>query len=152
MSNNYDRFGDVVQQVAGIFGADTPAMDNGLADFDAAPTVADSEGVHITMRCRGCGGSRNITAEWPEIMCIARGISPHEVISGMTPWQYSQVGRGWYPLIACSGCSTPVVPLVPMQEAQQHLKTGSEHKWPWFQSQAPYQLDAVIKQALAARR
>jgi hypothetical protein len=152
MSENYDQFGDVIQGVAGIFGAETAAMDNGLSDFDKAGTHADEKGVHISMRCRGCGRPKVITAEWPEIFCLAKGVSPHNCINGMTPWSYSQIGRGWYPMVACENCQTPLVPLVPMQEAQQHLLTGNQHKWPWFRSQAPAQLNQIVTQVLASQQ
>jgi hypothetical protein len=130
--DNFDQFGDILQKETGIFGLDTASMNNALHKHDTAQTTVLPDGVHTTFECPDCGSSREINAEWPEVVCLSMNVSPHQVIDGMTAWAFT--AQGWCPVaIRCSGCTQNDLRIyITQQEAAGHVKTGESQGLPYF--------------------
>jgi hypothetical protein len=133
--DQYDQFGDITQKETGIFGTDTASMNNALHKHDTAQTTVLADGVHTTFECPVCGSSREITAEWPEVVCLSMNVGPDQVIQGMTPWVFT--AQGWCPVgIRCSACVTPQDLRIYMtqQEAAGHVRHGESQGLPYFRA------------------
>ncbi len=85
MSDQFDRFGDYINDSKGIFSDGLGAMGDGLERFDrvihqiAGPGDGLLAHVVVEMACRHCGNQRQITVEWPELVAIRVGVNPFQV-------------------------------------------------------------------------
>lgn len=141
----HDRFADIINKNAGIFGNDGAAMDHALGAFDSAPTRAVEDGVSVHMSCRGCGKPADLKIEYPEIIAVkynvppqlafpqgqaaAPGQRPTVVIKRPTDWAYSPENRAWWPKIPCQRCGTVLAPMFTPDEAETHLRVARRSQW-----------------------
>lgn len=137
MSNDdFDKFGDIINGNNGIFGAESAAMEQGLANFDSARTVATADGVVVEMACRGCGRGVKLTLEYPELVAVKYNVAPHvafhgkpNIVRNPVAWAYSPREQAWWPNYPCSHCRTPCAPLVTPEEAEKHLAKARRNNW-----------------------
>lgn len=132
-----DAFSDMAGgEQNGIFGAEAAALDAGLADFDTAKTTAQPHGVTVQMRCRGCGRTKQLVVEYPELVAIKYNVPPQiafrgqaNIISSPAEWKFSHKNRAWYPNSPCSSCQHPCSPLFTPEEAEMHLAKARRGGW-----------------------
>ncbi len=140
--NNFDQFGDVVDGSAGIFDGSTTSIagtQGGLHSFDSPTTTPRADGVAVGMQCRGCGKPVELLVEYPELVCVKYGISPHLVmqafpqlrgqVHAITEWQYSTANQGWAPMQICQHCHTWIPPIFSPEEAQRLLDKARRFGW-----------------------
>lgn len=140
--NQHDRFADVVDSSAGIFDGSTTGIagtQGGLTSFDSPTTTSRQDGVAVGMQCRGCGRPVEMLVEYPELVCIKYGISPHLVfqlypqlrrhVQQVTEWQYSQANQGWAPMQPCASCRTWVPPIFTQEEGERLLAKARRSGW-----------------------
>lgn len=140
--NEFDGFGDIINQANGIFGAtesNVAGQDGGLQAHDSARTQATPDGVAVEMQCRGCPRPLRLTVEYPELIALRYQISPHEVVAmfpdfgrqlrEVTVWQYSPMHQAWWPNRQCSGCGNFVAPLFTPEEADGHIRKAKRMQW-----------------------
>lgn len=140
--NNHDRFTDVVDGSAGIFDGSTTGIagtQGGLNSFDSPTTTSRQDGVAVGMQCRGCGRPVEMLVEYPELVCVRYGVSPHLVfqlypqlrsqVREVTEWQYSQANQGWAPVQTCASCRTWVPPIFTPEEAERLLAKARRSGW-----------------------
>lgn len=136
MSDNFDRFGDVIQGSEGIFAGGMGAIDDGLKQFDKANSEVRADGVLVEMQCRGCGRPKHLLVEWPEIIAIRCNISPHVAFSQVqelqrfaSPWRlaHGQNEPHWVPEGAsCNRCGTLVQPMFSVAECYKLIARAKQ--------------------------
>ena len=142
MSNHFDGFDDVVGGSAGIFDGSTTSIagtQGGLSSFDSPTTTPRADGVAVGMQCRGCGKPVELVVEYPELVCVKYGISPHPVmnafpalrgqVAAVTQWQYSAANQGWAPMQICQHCHTWLPPIFTPEEADRLLNKARRNGW-----------------------
>ncbi len=134
--DNFDKFGDVIQQSEQTSSLAGGAMGDGLGSFDKAPYQLRPDGVLVEMQCRGCGRPKHMTVEWPEIVAIRCNVSPH-VPYRQVP-QLSRYASVWRPARAqaeaawvpegsnCNWCQTPVQPIFSVSECYRLIAKAKE--------------------------
>jgi hypothetical protein len=141
--NDFDAFGDIINTQTGIFSGESAGIEPGLQNFDRAQTVAKPDGVKIVMHCRavagsgqGCGRAVEIDIEYPELVALKYGISPHAAFQGQPnvsaqpgEWRYNEREQAWFPLLACPNCRTLTLVFVTPEEAEKHLATARRQGW-----------------------
>ncbi len=140
--NQFDSFGDVVNGSSGIFDGSTTSIagsDGGLQSFDRPTTTPRMDGVAVGMQCRGCGRPVELLAEYPELVCVKYGVSPHKVfevypelrgqVAQITKWEYSGANQGWAPVQVCPHCRTWVPPIFTPEEADRLLSKARRAGW-----------------------
>lgn len=153
----YDGFGDVINQNAGIFGADQPGLEPALATHDSVKTTPTPSCVMVSMFCPRCGMQKDIGIEYGELMAIQGGVPPQLAYQGRpgfisteTDWFPSKVHPGhWTPDVTCQ-CGGKVTPHLSPNEAgafvQQAVRAG------WLNPQAAQMATAVVQQTAMAMR
>jgi hypothetical protein len=126
VSDTFDKFGDVIQGSEGIFAGGMGSIDDGLKKFDSASHQMRADGVLVEMQCRGCGRPKHMLVEWPEIIAIRCGVSPHQAYGNIgelarfaSSWRPAQAQSEphWVPDGAtCNRCGTPVQPMFSVAE------------------------------------
>lgn len=146
MSQQYDQFGDIINQGSGIFGATEPNIAGsagGLSDHDSTKTQATPTGVAVEMQCRGCPRPLRLTVEYPELVAIkytvlpqnlwryiqSRGVTVSQYVTSPTNWDYSQEQQAYYPIQQCAGCRNLAGPLFTPEEAEVHLAKARRMGW-----------------------
>jgi hypothetical protein len=136
VSDEYDRFGDVIQASEGIFAGGMGAIDDGLKKFDSASHQVRQDGVLVEMQCRGCGRPKHMLVEWPEIVAIRCNVSPH-VAYGQQP-QLQRFASAWRPALAqsepswvpegaaCNWCQQLVQPVFTVAECYRLILKAKE--------------------------
>lgn len=101
MSDSFDGFGDVINNTRGIFGEE-------LRDNDSVRSTTTREGVVFEFYCQGCGGAKQITAEWPEMIALKYGVNPGHAMQGIvrqpTNWYFMSEENAWRPDMRCPVC------------------------------------------------
>jgi hypothetical protein len=138
-ADNYDQFGDVINNQAGIFGAGQPNIGDGLHGFETPTTRVVPDGVAVEMDCRKCGSPARITLSFQEMVAVMYNIAPHFAFHGMqqqlglpgglTEWRYSTGQEAWFPVIACNRCGEALAPLFTPDEAEHHLRKARQNQW-----------------------
>jgi hypothetical protein len=146
--NQHDRFQDVVGGSAGIFDGTTTTIagaQGGLTNFDNLTTTQRQDGVAVGMQCRGCGRPVEMLVEYPELVCVKYGVSPHLVVQlyrgqdqqhpnlrgqfqSATEWVYTSENQGWSPNQFCS-CRTWAAPIFTPEEAERLLAKARRSGW-----------------------
>ena len=163
---DYDVFADVINGNNGIFAAEQAGLEPALTNFDSTQTVPAPDGVHITMYCRGCGRTVDITLGYHEMVAMKYRCPPNAAYKGTradvhTEYSWSAPHGAFYPKTTCSGCGHFCAPLVTPEEAEKHLQTARANGWlrPEFEAElahlaaqraAPYR--AQLVQTAAPRR
>jgi hypothetical protein len=140
--NDFDAFGDIINSQTGIFAGESAGLEPGLENFDRAQTVAKNDGVKVVMHCRavagsgqGCGRAIQLSIEYPELVALKYGISPHAAYAGSTvmadpaEWRYNEREQAWFPLQSCPNCRTLTLVFVTPEEAEKHLATARRQGW-----------------------
>lgn len=164
--DEFDAFGDIINSQTGIFSDESASLEPGLHNFDRAQTVETPQGVKVVMHCRqvvgsgqGCGRSIELTIEWPELVALKYGISPHAAYAGRAEimnepgeYRYSPRQQAWHPVQGCPNCRTLVLVFVTAEEAEKHLTNARRQGWinPAGEQHAS-RVAAGAAQALAAR-
>jgi hypothetical protein len=89
--SDWDNFDDIVHGSMGIYGDDTAALDHGLVRLDSVTTHPTQQGVALEFRCHGCGKTRRLTLDYPEIVALKNQMSPHIAFGPQAPPQLRQV-------------------------------------------------------------
>jgi len=136
--SQYDAFGDVINESNGIFSAEASNIagrNGGLTAHDQAKTVPMQQGVMVIMNCRGCPRPLQITIEYPELVAIKYGVSPHEafarhphIVQELTEWRYNP-DQGWWPVRVCPGCRNIAGPMFTFEEAEALLSNARRRNW-----------------------
>lgn len=140
MSNQYDAFGDIINQSDGIFGgegANIAGRDGGLKAHDSVRTTPTATGVAVEMNCRGCPRPLQLMVEYPELVAVKYNLPPQELFKRfpqflqgpMTEWRWSQNEQRWWPVARCSGCGNIAGPMFSSEEAENHLRTARRNNW-----------------------
>lgn len=150
---DHDRFDDILQNNTGIFAADASALEPGLKNFDSAQTVPANDGVHITMYCRGCGGTRALTLGYHEMVAIKYRCPPQAAYPGTqaavnTEYGWAAGQGAFYPKVPCPACQNPLAPLITPDEAERHLATARANGW--IEPNIEARLSALAKKNSAA--
>lgn len=138
MSDNFDKFGDVIQDSEGIFAGGMGAIDDGLKKFDSASYQVRSDGVLVEMQCRGCGRPKHMLVEWPEIVAIRCNVSPHAAYGNVgqlqrfaSVWRPAQAQSepSWVPEgTACNWCQQLVQPVFSVAECYRLVLKAKESR------------------------
>lgn len=131
---DYDAFGDVINEQNGILSRETAALEPALTNFESAKTVAQPDGVHITMYCRGCGRTVDVTLGYHEMVAMKYRCPPQAAYQGTraavsTDYAWSAPHGAFYPRTTCSGCGHFCSPLVTPEEAEKHLQSARANGW-----------------------
>ena len=134
--DTYDKFGDVIQQSEQASSLSGGTLGDGLGSFDKAPYQIVPKGVLVEMQCRGCGRSKHMTVEWPELVAIRCNVSPHvpysqvpQLAAYAAVWRPAQAQSeaAWVPEGSlCNWCQTPVQPLFEVADCARHIAGGKE--------------------------
>lgn len=163
MSENYDEFGDIIGRETGIFNGESAAIAPALQDFDRATTTPMLEGVKVELHCHpiegqgmGCGSTRQLMLEYPELVAIAMGISPHMAftqqdarmcgIQELVRWSHNPKTGQWWPDKRCA-CGTPLRAFITSDEAAAHLKRAGAAGW--ISPQGTAQVRNLVAQRIA---
>lgn len=107
----HDMFRDITHGGAfGIFDKDQAALESGMEKVNGVSSVPEKDGVALDFTCNGCGNSQRVTLEWPEVIAMKYGLSPHHAYAQAkpvqcdpSPWGFDREDGGWQPLFKC-GC------------------------------------------------
>lgn len=131
---DYDAFGDILADNTGIFAAEAAGLEPALKNFDSTQTVAMPDGVHITMYCRSCGRTVDVTIGYHELVAMKYRCPPQAAYAGtraevQTQYGWSAPHGAFYPQTTCSSCGAFCAPLVTPDEAERHLQTARANGW-----------------------
>lgn len=95
MSNEWDNFDDIVhgESFGGIYDKASPGLDAGYDRINTVTTSPTPQGLALEFRCQGCGKTRRLTLEWPELVALKHQISPHVAFAHNAPPQLVQAAR-----------------------------------------------------------
>lgn len=114
--SDWDNFDDIVHGSMGIYGDDAPGLDSALRRIDSVTTKPTKDGVAFEFRCHGCGKTRRLTLDYPEVVALKNQISPHIAFGPQAPAQLRQVAtsdptnwtwrgaEGWGLNMQCDKC------------------------------------------------
>jgi len=130
----FDAFADIVNDQNGIFAEEAAALAPALTNFDSTQTVAQPDGVHITMYCRGCGRTVDVTVGYHEMVAMKYRCPPQAAYQGTraavsTEYAWSAPHGAFYPRTTCSGCGHFCAPLITPDEAERHLQQARANGW-----------------------
>lgn len=108
---NKHGYDDIVDSQQGIFGDECSGIcGSAMSAFSKARGEPDQEGLIFEVVCENCG-PRKIIVEWPELVAVKFGISPHIAYQGQpgilqqpTQWGFDRNSQNWYPDIRCAKC------------------------------------------------
>ena len=110
--DNYDAFEDVRNTTVGIFGQEQAALDAGLKKHDSVHAQVRADGVALQFSCQGCGSTRLLTVEYPEIVALKYGVNPmvafaqaQGVVRSPTRWEFLPHEQAWRPHLKCTNCN-----------------------------------------------
>ena len=98
MKTNNWGFDDIVDSEQGIFSDGNAGIvkESAMTQFSRAKPVPTPEGVLYEVMCENCG-PRKLAVEWPELVAVRQGISPHVAYHGQpilrgppTVWGFDQ--------------------------------------------------------------
>lgn len=136
MSDKYG-FEDIVDQEQGIFsdGSAGISTESAMTQFSKAKPEPNPEGIVYEVMCENCG-PRKIVVEWPELVAIRNGISPHVAYQGQsvlrgppTVWGFDQGTQRWFPDIRCGQCRWQFRMMVSMGEVDQGIRFATGKGW-----------------------
>ena len=135
---------DIMGSQQGIFGNDAPSVagNSAMTEFANARAVPTPEGLAISLQCERDGRPQTVVAEYPELIAIKYGISPHiaygqAVAQGhkipylngpATQWGYDPNMKRWFPNAACR-CGAPIQPRISVAEAESALRAAQAAPW-----------------------
>lgn len=131
---DYDAFGDVINKNNGIFGTEAAALEPALTNFENATTTGMPDGIHVTMYCRGCGRTVDVTFGYHELVAIKYRCPPHAAYQNTqlavgTEYRWSAPHGAFYPMATCGTCSGLCSPLITPDEAERHLQKARANGW-----------------------
>jgi hypothetical protein len=129
--DDYDAFGDIINEQAGIFGNEQASLEPGLKKHDSVHTKPDKAGVVLQMTCQGCGRPTHMTVEWPEMVALKYGVNPVIAFRGNpgllrepTPWEFLPHEAAWRPRLRCRQCNFHFPVRIEPHEPERLLAAG----------------------------
>jgi hypothetical protein len=137
MAENHDKFLDYQAEWQGLFSDGNGAMGDGLCSYDKVVHQVVQSGLANEFQCRNCGAPIRLVVEWPEIIAIRCGISPHLAYQGnhrfssfaQNKWRKAdkRCGDYWVPEgIKCNKCGKEVYVLLSSGECAAHINKGKQ--------------------------
>lgn len=131
MPENYDAFGDIREEAAGIFDAEQAALQPGLKRHQAVHDQTTKSGVMLQFECQVCGQPSVFEAEYPEIVAIKYGVNPvvafhgrQGILQNPTRWEFLPEKNGWKPEARCGSCHAFIDALIEPHEPEKFLQSA----------------------------
>lgn len=132
-TRDFDAFGDVREEVRGIFGAEQAAIEPGLKKFESVHVQPTKEGVVLQVSCQGCSRPTHIIMEWPEAVALKYGVNPEfafhghpRIVNFPTKWEFLPHENAWRPDMRCGKCGFHFPVRISPDEPERFLKVGRQ--------------------------
>ena len=109
MVEKSDNFNDIRNKEEGIFAADQAAIGPGLQSYNAVASHVTEEGLLLEFTCAGCGGGKQLLAEWAELVAMKYWVNPAIAFRGTTGlvselcgWVFMKDEKAWRPHMRCN--------------------------------------------------
>jgi hypothetical protein len=107
-----DDFADIINTTQGVFGDNSAGLDPGLSKHDSVDVGVTGEGAVFEFTCPGCGRSRQLVIEYPELVALKYRISPHMAFQGQgraycqdaSVWRWVKDEHKWGLQMKCNLC------------------------------------------------